>query len=151
MEPIHLGELLRYSAARTPHKPAVICGEQVVSYQALNQSTEALAHTLLSKGLERGDRVALHWCNSIDLVKLYFACFKAGLIAVPVNNRMKAPEIAHVLRHSKAKLCFSQPELATLSEGVRSECPDLDTIYTALPSLGSTEHGNVQLPKISPE
>jgi len=151
MEPIHLGELLRYSAARTPHKPAVICGEQVVSYQALNQSTEALAHRLLSKRLEPSDRVALHWCNSIDLVKLYFACFKAGLIAVPVNNRMKAPEIARVLRHSKAKLCFSQPELATLSEGVRSECPDLDTIYTALPSLGSTEHGNVQLPKISPE
>jgi len=30
-------------------------------------------------------------------VNLYFACFKTGLIAVPVNNRLKAPEIAYIL------------------------------------------------------
>ena len=60
MEPINLGDLLRYSAARTPHKPVVICGEQVVSYKVLDQSTEDLAHWLLSDRLEPGDRVAIH-------------------------------------------------------------------------------------------
>jgi len=64
MEPINLGDLLRYSAARTPHKPVVIHGENVVSYQALDQSTEALAHWLLSNGLKPADRVAIHWSNS---------------------------------------------------------------------------------------
>jgi len=151
MEPIDLGGLLRYSAARTPHKPVVICDDQVVSYDVLDRSTEALAYWLLSKGLEPGDRVALHWCNSIDLVELYFACFKAGLIAVPVNNRMKASEIAYVLKHSKAKLCFSQPELAPLSEQVRSECPDLKSIHTALPVLDSMQPDIAHLPSISPE
>ena len=151
MEPIDLGGLLRYSAARTPHKPVVICDDQVVSYGALDRSTEALAYWLLSKGLEPGDRVALHWCNSIDLVKLYFACFKAGLIAVPVNNRMKASEIAYVLKHSKAKLCFSQLELAPISEQVRSECPDLKSIHTALPVLDSMQPDIAHLPSISPE
>jgi long-chain acyl-CoA synthetase len=151
MEPIDLGGLLRYSAARTPHKPVVICDDQVVSYGALDRSTEALAYWLLSKGLEPGDRVALHWCNSIDLVKLYFACFKAGLIAVPVNNRMKASEIAYVLQHSKAKLCFSQLELAPISEQVRSECPDLKSIHTALPVLDSMQPDIAHLPSISPE
>jgi len=151
MEPINLGDLLRYSAARTPHKPVVICGEEVVSYKVLDQSTEDLAHWLLSDGLEPGDRVAIHWSNSLEVVKLYFACFKSGLIAVPVNNRMKAPEVAYVLRHSKAKLCFSQPELAPLSEEMRSECPDLRSIHTTLPLLDSMESDIARLPSISPE
>jgi non-ribosomal peptide synthetase component E (peptide arylation enzyme) len=34
-----LGEMLHLSAARNPRKPAIICGEQIVSYEALDQST----------------------------------------------------------------------------------------------------------------
>src|SRR5262245_31567724 len=106
---MNLGTMLRNSAAKSPQKPAMICGDQIVSYEALDRSTDALAHWLLSQGLEIGDRVAIHWCNSIEVANLYFACFKSGLIAVPVNNRLKPAEIAYILQHSKAKLCFSQP------------------------------------------
>jgi long-chain acyl-CoA synthetase len=140
--------MLRDSAARTPSKPAVICGDDVVTYEALDHSTDALARWLLSDGLQSGDRVAIHWCNSIEVVNLYFACFKAGLIAVPVNNRLKPAEIAYVLAHSKAKLCFSQPELAELSEEIRGECPDLRQIYHALPLLTDID---VTLPDVSPD
>ncbi len=146
---MNLGKTLRLSAERNPKKPAVICGNQIVSYQDLDQSTDALACWLLRQGLQPGDRVAIHWCNSVEVVKLYFACFKSGLIAVPVNNRLKAPEIAYILGHSKAKLCFSQPELAPLCEEVRAECPDLQRIYTALPQLETTESGSVALPEVT--
>src|SRR5947209_9492681 len=128
-----LGNALRHSASRNPEKPAVICGEQTVTYAALDRSTDALAHWLLREGLQAGDRVAIHWTNSIEVVTLYFACFKAGLIAVPVNNRLKAPEIAYILEHSNARLCFSQPELAPLAGSVRDHCPALRAIYTTLP------------------
>src|SRR5262245_7688050 len=130
-----LGQMLRLSAAKNPDKPAVVCGEQIVSYCELDEGTDALAAWLLQQGLQPGDRVAIHWTNSVETVNLYFACFKSGLIAVPVNNRLKVPEIAYVLGHSKAKLCFSQPELAPLSEEVRSECPHLVAIHTKLPLL----------------
>ena len=146
-----LGTMLRHSAARNPQKPAVICGGQIASYEALDLSTDALARWLLREGLQTGDRVAIHWCNSVEVVNLYFACFKAGLIAVPVNNRLKAPEIAYILRHSQAKLCFSQPELAPLCEEVCAECPDLQRIYTSLPSLATTEPGSVDLPDVAPD
>jgi long-chain acyl-CoA synthetase len=146
-----LGTALRRSAERNPQKPAVICGGEIVSYEALDRSTDALARWLLRQGLEPGDRVALHWSNSIEVVDLYFACFKAGLIAVPVNNRLKAPEIAYILQHSKAKLCFSQPELASLSEEVRAECPDLLRIDTSLPSLVTTGAEAVVLAEVSPD
>jgi len=148
---MNLGQMLRHSAARSPQKPAVICGDQIISYEALDQSTDVLARWLLGKGLQTGDRVAIHWCNSVEVVNLYFACFKTGLIAVPVNNRLKAPEIAYILGHSKAKLCFSQPDLAPLCEEARTDCPDLQRIYTTLPPLETTESGSVALPEITPD
>jgi long-chain acyl-CoA synthetase len=146
-----LGSVLRHSAARSPRKAAVICDDQIVSYEALDRSTDTLARWLLREGLETGDRVAIHWRNSVEVVNLYFACFKTGLIAVPVNNRLKAPEIAYILGHSKAKLCFSQPELAPLCEEVRADCPDLQRIYTALPSPETAESESVALPEVTPD
>ena len=111
MQAVNLGELLHDAAARTPQKPAVICGEQTVSYEALDQSTDALARWLIYPGCTPGDRVTLHWPNSIEMVTLLFGCFKAGLIAVPVNVRLKVPEIAYILAHSKPAICFAHPDL----------------------------------------
>ena len=150
-QPVNLGGMLRYSARRSPQKPAVICGDQIVSYEKLDRSTDALALWLLRRGLEIGDRVAIHWCNSPEVVTLFFACFKAGLIAVPLNNRLRAPEIAYILGHSKAKLCFSQPELAPLCKEVRTECPDLQDIYTELPRMDTLEQHVVAVPDITPD
>ncbi len=146
-----LGTALRHSTRKHPQKPAVSCGRQVISYETLNRSTDALARWLLRQGVESGDRVAIHWGNSLEVVYLYYACFKAGLIAVPVNNRLKSPEIAYILEHSQAKLCFSQPELAPLAEAVCAECPALRHIHTALPPLDATELEGVALPEVSPE
>jgi len=150
-QPVNLGGMLRHAARKSPQKPAVICGDQVVSYEVLDRSTDALALWLLREGLEIGDRVAIHWCNSVEVVTLFFACFKAGLIAVPLNNRLKAAEIACILRHSKAKLCFSQSELAPLCEEVRMQCADLEDIYTELPQLDISESDRAALPDITPD
>src|SRR5690242_1629234 len=143
---MNLGTMLALSAAKCPNKPAVICGDRIVSYEELDRSTDRLAHWLLAQSLEPGDRVAIHWLNSVEVVNLYFACFKAGLIAVPVNNRLKPQEIAYVLSHSKSKLCFSQPELAPLCEEVGTDCPELRSIHTALPALESATPGSSALP-----
>jgi long-chain acyl-CoA synthetase len=117
----------------------------------LDRSTDALARWLLQDGLKSGDRVAIHWCNSVEAVTLYFACFKSGLIAVPVNNRLKAPEIGYILKHSKAKLCFSQPELASVCEEARADCTDLQRIYTTLPALEAVVGESISLPEIRPD
>src|ERR1700722_17450236 len=88
-QPANVGGMLRRSPRRSPQKPAIICGDEIVSYEKLDRSTDALALSLLQEGLEAGDRVAIHWCNSLEVVTLFFACFKAGLIAVPLNTRLK--------------------------------------------------------------
>ncbi len=121
--------MLGAAAARNPQKPAVICGEEQLTYAELDRATTALAGWFLDQGLKPGDRVAIHWQNSFELVKVLFASWKAGLIVVPINVRFKAPEIAYILEHSGAALCFSQPHLAHMAQG----CP----MHSALPETGS--------------
>ena len=70
-QPVKLDGMLRHSSRRSPQKPAVICGDQVVRYEVLDRSTDALEHWLLREGIEIGDRVAIHWCNSLEVVTLF--------------------------------------------------------------------------------
>ena len=51
-----LGQMLRLSAAKDPDKTAVVCGEQIVSYRALDEATDALAAWLLQQGLRPAER-----------------------------------------------------------------------------------------------
>jgi long-chain acyl-CoA synthetase len=148
---LNLGRMLRQASLKNPDGIALVCDEEQLSFAELDQSTDALARWLLRAGLEPGDRVAIHWSNSLEVVQLYFACFKAGLIAVPLNTRLKAPEIAYILRHCRAKICFSQPELVDLCEEVWGECPDLQILTSSLPPLDLREAARFALPEVTPD
>jgi long-chain acyl-CoA synthetase len=93
----NLGDLLSASAARNPQQVAIAFEDRSISYEWLEQATTRLAQWFLQQGCKAGDRIAFYWPNSIETAELYFACFKAGLIAVPVNVQMKAYEVAYVL------------------------------------------------------
>jgi long-chain acyl-CoA synthetase len=128
---MNLGELLRSRADRAPHSTALICGDRTISFAELDTATDSLAAWFRSEGLESGDRVALQWPNAIEAVQVYFAAFKAGLIAVPINLRLKPAEIAWVVQNSGASLCFTPPALADAMRqtGVR--------VLTELPAGGA--------------
>ena len=57
----------------------------------------------------------------------------AGLASLPVNMRLKAPELAYIMEHSGAAAWYSQPELATQAEAARASVPSAPPIWTTLP------------------
>src|SRR5215469_6974225 len=120
-----------------PDKAALVTAERSITYGDLDDSVSCLAQHLLDRGLRPGDRVAVHWSNSIEAAQLLLASFRAGLIAVPVNVRLKPPEIAYVLEHSGARVCFSEPELAPRVKDIEvvSELPPLAGAGSPLPSV----------------
>ena len=142
-----LGEMLSRTARTHAAKTAVIDVDASLSYRALNVDCTRLARWLVAQGLQPGDRVAIHWPNSLALVQLYFAIFRAGLIAVPLNLRMKAAELAYVLGHSGAVLCFSAPGLAELAREAAAECPAVRGVWTELP----VEEYAAELPVVTDE
>ncbi len=111
-----IGNLLAASAAINSQKTAIALRQEAISYQELDESVTILAQWFVQLGYQRGDRIALLWPNSVELVMLFLACSRAGLIAVPVNVRLKHNEVAYVLEHSKAVLSFVHPELASVAE-----------------------------------
>jgi long-chain acyl-CoA synthetase len=106
---MNIANVLNASAERDPKKAAIVLKNESISYEQLDGSTTSLARWSLRQGLKPGDRVAIHWPNSIETVKLFFACFKAGMIAVPIHVRMKTPEVTYVLEHSKAAMYLLIP------------------------------------------
>jgi long-chain acyl-CoA synthetase len=143
----NLGELLSASAARNSQQVAIAFENSSISYECLEQATTCLAQWFLQQGCKAGDRIAFYWPNAIETAELYFACFKAGLIAVPVNVLMKAQEVAYVLEHSKAVMCFARPDLAQLAIEAGRNCASLRAIHTAVENLNKGEL-EVQLPEV---
>ena len=141
-----LGDSLHLQAERNPKATALYCGNTEISYGDLDASTTALARWFLHHGLEPGDRVAVHWSNSIEAVQLLYGIFKAGLIAVTVNTRLKPPEIDFILSHSQACMCFSEPALAPLAQQSGKDRP----VVSALPSVRNGEASGAALGPVDP-
>jgi long-chain acyl-CoA synthetase len=131
---MNIANVLTASAKRDPEKAAIVLENESISYEQLDRATTSLARWLLQQGLKPGDRVAIHWPNSIETVKLFFASFKVGMIAVPINVRMKTPEVAYILEHSKAAIYFAHPDLLAVAEEAKSACGWLDVIQTTVES-----------------
>ncbi len=117
-----------------------------MSYRALDETSTRLAEWFLAQGLRAGERVAVHWSNSVEVVQIYFALFKAGLIAVAVNVRLKPAEIAYILDHSRARMCFSEPALASEAEKAGARC----LILTAIPQQKQI-HPSSRMPPVDPD
>ena len=129
-----LGNVLEHTTRRTPERAALISGNNSVSYSALDGRASSVGQWLLDQGLRPGDRVAVYWSNSIEAATLFFACWKAGLIPVPINIRLKAPEIAYTLAHSQASVCFAQPELASIAHQAVESGALKTPVHTTVPN-----------------
>lgn len=116
---------LNHSRNRNPQKPAIVAGERSWTYAELDDLTDNIAANLLIAGLQQGDRVAFHLLNGPELALGYIGCLKAGGIAVPINTRLKGPEIDYILRHSGAIGYIGQPELYA---GLGISCPAIDSL-----------------------
>jgi long-chain acyl-CoA synthetase len=129
-----LDRLLSAHASTGSGAVALFCGERVLSYSELDATTDRLAAWFLSEGLQTGDRVAIQWPNAIEVVQIYFAAFKAGLIAVPINLRLKPSEIAWIMKDAAPSLCFAPPPLAAAmpqtTVRLLSDLPDIFSVDT---------------------
>ncbi len=103
----NLAALLVESARSYPASPAVALGSTVChDYAGLAARVARLAATLTAAGLTAGERIALVARNTTEYVETLFACWHAGLVAVPINSKLHATELAYVLDHSEARWAF---------------------------------------------
>src|SRR5438874_12356703 len=110
---MNLAQLLIRSARLQPDAPAIALGKRAVcSYGELAARVAQLAAGFVRRlKLQAGDRVALAMKNCTEYHEVLFACWHAGLIAVPMNAKLHPKEFAYILENSGAKACFATPDL----------------------------------------
>ena len=101
--------LLADIAEETPDAPAFIHGERTLSFVELLDCAARAAQGLADLGVGPGDRVALWLPNVPAYPILYFACVRLGAIAVAVNTRYRAVEVADIVGRSGAKVLACAP------------------------------------------
>jgi acyl-CoA synthetase (AMP-forming)/AMP-acid ligase II len=115
-------------AQRCPDRLAVICEGREVTYAQLHRRSNQTAHALLAEGLQRGTRVAYLGRESEHYFDIALGCAKSGTVLVPINWRLTAREVDHVLRDSNAGLLFVERAFRSVADRLRPVLPSLRTV-----------------------
>ncbi len=101
-----MGDALRRNAYKYPLKTALRDSQRQITYGELNQRVNRLANGLLSKGIRKGDPVALLVGNRIEHIEIVFALAKIGALGIPLDIKWRALEIASTLASLQAVALF---------------------------------------------
>jgi long-chain acyl-CoA synthetase len=108
-------------------------------YREFTDRISRLAGGLAARSLHSGDRVMLCMENCAEFLECLFACWTAGLCAVPVNARLHPREVEYIAQDCRARLLLATPDLAQtlapLEQSVETLGPVIATTggdYTAL-------------------
>ena len=98
-----IGDISRRNARRYPNKPAIIYNDKEISWAALDERANRLGTYMLSRGLHKGDRVAVFARNIGHWAEITYGLAKAGLVLVPINARVSASEASFMVGDSGAR------------------------------------------------
>ncbi|HEX4790686.1 MAG TPA: long-chain fatty acid--CoA ligase [Actinospica sp.] len=109
----NLATTLTESALAHPSKFVCRTAERDVGYRQLDEQSGRLAAALRAGGLEPGDRVAVQLPNVPEFLVACYGILKAGLVMVPMNPQLTAPETEYMLHHSGARAHLADPAEVT--------------------------------------
>jgi len=95
-----------------------------------SQFADAVARTaalLAGEGVAKGDVVSLLMPNSVEYVIAYFACWRLGALAGPINSHLKEQEISYVVSNSEAKALLVGSEFLPVINQLR-DLPTLNAV-----------------------
>ncbi len=123
---MNLGQLLKVNAKKFPGNTALKDRARCFTYSETNARVNRLAHSLLALGLRKGDKVAVLLENCIEIVEVYLATAKTGLVIVPMNFRLVGRDIAYIVNNSDAKALIVDFEFVPVIEEIKGELANID-------------------------
>ena len=108
-------------------------------YRTLAARVARLANSLANAGLVPGDRVALVARNCAEYIEAMFACWHAGLCAVPVNSKLNPNELEYVLENSAARWIFADQAWHSTLAARANQAPALERMI----EFGTAEYAGL--------
>ena len=81
-----------------------------ITWRVFNEKANRFANALVSRGIGKGDKVAILMMNCLEWLPVYFGILKTGALAVPLNFRYSSDEIEYCLNLSESDVLVFGPE-----------------------------------------
>ncbi|MBR6796289.1 MAG: acyl--CoA ligase [Clostridia bacterium] len=100
-----------------------------ITWREFDTKANRFANLLLSRGVKKGDKVAILLMNCLEWLPIYFGVLKAGALAVPMNYRYTSDEIDYCLDLSDSTTLVFGPEFVGRIEQIFSKLGKLTNIF----------------------
>src|SRR5258708_27298786 len=84
------------------------------TFGQIDARSNRMARALGARGFIKGDRLCVYLANCIEMIDLYLACIKLGVIFVPINILYRDREMSHILSDAEPKLLVTAAEVPQL-------------------------------------
>jgi acyl-CoA synthetase (AMP-forming)/AMP-acid ligase II len=116
-------DMIRINAQRFQEKPAVICGEDRLTWTDFHRRTNMVANALIGEGLAKGDKVCLVMNSSILMFELIWGTVKAGGVIVPLNRMMSGDGLEATIDNCDACFLFADADATDTLDPLRDRLP----------------------------
>lgn len=124
-------ETLNRSARRFPKKVAIVDGNVRMTFEQIQSRVTNLAGWFQSKGIKKGEKVALLLYNSIEFIECFFALAKIGAVVVPINFRLQKAEIEYIIGNSDVKMLIAHDDFVNIIEQIQTNLPLVEDVVIA--------------------
>ena len=122
---MNLGQNLKVNAKKFPNTVMLKDSQRSFTYPQVNKRVNQLAHSLLSLGLSKGHKVAVLLENSIEIVEVFLATAKTGIIVVPINFRLVSAEVEYIAENSDAKAFIVHDEFTSTVDPIKANLKNI--------------------------
>ncbi len=126
----NLGEMMTVQAKKWKNKPLIYFDDKIFTYIQIEKMANKAARMLKERGLKKGDRVAIIMENSPFYLISLITVFKAGAIAIPVNNMLREVEFEYILKDSGSKFLIVSHKYTSQASYLHSHVESIQDILS---------------------
>ena len=137
-----VGNFLKTAAVKYRDREAIFCSTtgRRYTFAEVNMRTNGLANGLLGLGLKKGDTAAFLCTNRSEIVEIYFALAKIGVMGIPLNYRLAPAEMIELMDHGEATAMIFDPWFGEIAAQIKTALPQVKTFVgmgESLPDFAS--------------
>ncbi len=122
----NIADMFEMVAGEVPDRDAIVCGDNRVTYQQLDERSSQLAHFMQSRGIKTGSHVGLYMYNCIEYLEAVIACFKLRAVPINVNYRYVNEELLYIFDNADMVACVHGREFIPAIKEIKHAAPDIE-------------------------
>lgn len=112
-------------------KPAILCGDDIVTYRQLSENINRFGNALLELGVRMEERVAILMPDTPECVYAFFGAMKIGAASIPINTILQPENYEYMLNDSRARVLVVHSSLIPKIMEVRGQLNYIEHIVVA--------------------